>query len=77
MMLEMQATRNQERWALGDARVAAVAAGVLNMGGPLIRAHLEKFGAKFAFAMHFMETGERVPESGGSGFSLFHQHGCF
>lgn len=64
LILEMQASRNQERRALGNARVAAVAAGILNIGGPLARAHLEKFGAKFAFAMHYHETGERVPDGG-------------
>jgi hypothetical protein len=71
ILLEMRASRNQERRALSDARVAAVAAGVMNVGGPLVSAHLVKFGAKFGLAMHSIATGNHVPPEGGVTSAIF------
>lgn len=40
------------------------AGGVLNAGGPLVNAQMQRFGAKLGLAMHFEETGRIVPSAG-------------
>ena len=40
-------------------------AGLMRVNGPIVSRHMQIFGAKFGFAMHFEATGHRVPDEGG------------
>jgi hypothetical protein len=39
--------------------------GLLNLGGPIIKSHLEAFAARQALAMHYERLGSAVPQEGG------------
>lgn len=45
--------------------------GALNLGGPIITAHLEAFAARLGFALHFEKTGTIVPPEGGVAVRVF------
>ncbi len=47
------------------------AGGVLNVSGPLVNYHIQIFGAKLSCALHYADTGNIVPKSGGVAVQWF------
>lgn len=62
-----------DAWAVASARIGSQVKNpkFIAMDGPIAMAHLRAFGARLALAMHFNQTGQIIPKSGGATVRIY------
>jgi hypothetical protein len=65
LLEEMQPPAARAKLGMQRLGLSREQGGLLTIGGPIVLAHLETFGARLGLAMHFEQTGQIIPPEGG------------